>query len=172
MRRLILKGLVLTVLAPAILTGSRAAPPATKAPLTTYAHNRCGGAPAAWGRQGLMVGDELFNHLDVKPSAFRWNSVSIDKATVRRYLIELSKFSNKPLLAVIFARTTDCATVAAVRRMISDTLPCERERLCVETSVSEMNGVIPQPLRCDAGCRAHLRGDWFKAGAGRRRGRN
>lgn len=98
MLRLIQKTLLLTVLAPAIPTGSSAAPPATKAPLTTYAHNRCGGAPATWGRQGLMVRDELFNHLDVKPSAFRWNGVPIDKAAVRRYLIEVSKFSYKPLM--------------------------------------------------------------------------
>ncbi|MEO7691729.1 MAG: hypothetical protein ABIS51_20770 [Sphingomonas sp.] len=143
MLRLILKGLVLTALAPAIVTGSSAAPPPTKAPRTTYAQNRCGGAPAAWGRQGLMMRDELFQRLNIKPSGFQWNGVSTDKATLRRYLIEMSKVSYTGLLTVIFARNTDCATVTAVRRMISDTLPCQRERLCVETSVSELNSVIP-----------------------------
>ncbi|MEO8374000.1 MAG: hypothetical protein ABI471_02155 [Sphingomonas bacterium] len=143
MLRLIQKSLVLTVLAPAILTGSSAAAPATKAPRTTYAQNRCGGAPASWGRQGLMMRDELFQRLDIKPSGFQWNGVSTDKATLRRYLIEMSKLSNKGLLTVIFARNTDCATVAAVRRMISETLPCQRERLCVETSLSELNSVLP-----------------------------
>ena len=171
MLRLVLKGLLITVLAPAILTGPSAAAPVTKAPLTTYAHNRCGGAPAAWGPQGLMVRDEWFQRVDIKPSAIRWNNTSIDKAALRRYLIEMSKFSSKPLMTVIFAGNTDCATVAAVRRMISDTLPCQRERLCIETSVSELNSVIPPPLHCDAGCRSQLRGDWFKAGAGKRRAR-
>jgi len=127
---------------------------------------RAGGLGAA----GLMVRDALFNHLDVKPSALRWNGVSIDKAAVRRYLIELSKFSNKPLMTVIFAGNTDCATVAAVRHMISDTLPCERERLCIETSISELDSVVPKPPHCDAGCRSHRRGDWFRAGAGKPRG--
>ena len=172
MLRLIQKSLVLTLLAPAILTGSSAAPLATRAPLTTYAQNRCGGASAAWGPQGLMVRDELFFRLDVKPSAFRWENMSVDKATVRRYLIEVSKLSNKPLMTVIFAGNTDCATVASVRRMMSDTLPCQRKRLCIETSLSELLSVIPKPPHCDAGCRAALRGDWFKAGAGKRRGRN
>ena len=143
MLRLILKGLVLTALAPAILTGSSAAPPATKASVATYAHNRCGGAPASWGRQGLMFGDEWLMRLDVKPMAFQWNGVSIDKATLRRYLTKISKLSNKPLLTVIFARNTDCATVIAARRMISDILPCQRVRLCVETSVSEWRSVLP-----------------------------
>ena len=164
MLRLILKGLVLTVLTPAILTGSSAAPLATKAPLTTYAQNRCGGAPASWGPQGLMVRDELFQRLDVKASAFQWNGVSVDKATARRYLIEMSKLSSKPLMTVIFSGNTDCATVAAARRMISDTLPCRHERLCIETSLSELFSVIPKPPHCAAGCQAVWRGDWFKAG--------
>ena len=158
------KSLVLAVLGSAILTGSSAEPPANRSPLTTYAHNRCGGVPPDWGRQVLTGWDEYLTRLDVKSSAFRWNSFPVDKVTLRRYLAEMSKLTSQPGMVIVLAESTDCATVVTVRRMIDDTLHCGAKRLCIESTLPEWNRMDPPPPRCDASCRAFRRGDWFRTG--------
>jgi hypothetical protein len=85
------------------------------------------------------------NVIEVESGEFRLNGSVIGPKTLRRYLAEFPKLEPRPNLVVVFDPQTDCGTVEAVRREVSESVPCGDTSVCVEYTDAEWRKALPVP---------------------------
>jgi hypothetical protein len=112
----------------------------------TYANGRCGGSPKNWQPQGSEFGELMSrNVIGVESGELRWNGSIIGPKTLRRYLTDFPKLDPRPNLVVVFDPQTDCSTVEAVRREVTQSASCGEASACVDYTDAEWRKALPTP---------------------------
>lgn len=105
-----------------------------------YGADRCGPVPSAWSKQGQEYGELMArNELQIGPSSLKWNGVSIDAPTLRKYLQTVGQLNPPINLQLVVDPSTHCNKVRQARALISGYLHCAAGSIpvCVEYSETE-----------------------------------
>jgi hypothetical protein len=105
-----------------------------------YGADRCGPVSSAWSKQGQEYGELMArNEVQIGPSSLKWNGVSIDAPTLRKYLQTVDQLNPPINLRFVVDPSTDCNKVKQARALISGYLHCAAGSIpvCVEYSDTE-----------------------------------